>query len=690
MVRPALLADLRGIVGADGVIDRPEALLVYECDGYTLERAAPEVVVLPRTPAEVAAVLRLLAAERIPFVPRGAGTGLSGGTLPVEAPVMVGTSRLTAIEAIDVANRRIVVQAGVVNQWVTNAVRAHGLCYAPDPSSQPACTIGGNIAENSGGPHTLKYGVTTNHVLGVELVLASGEVVTLGGAVEDRPGYDLVGLVVGAEGTFGIVTRATLRLVRAPEAYRTLLAVFESVEAASEAVSGIIAAGIVPAALEMMDRLILQALEQAYHIGLPTDAGAVLLIELDGPAVGLDPQAERVAAVCRQNRVREVRVARDEAERAALWKCRKRAFGAVGRLAPNYCTQDGVVPRTRVPDILRHIAAAAERHRLRIANVFHAGDGNIHPILLFDERDRDEVRRVRAAARAGASLVAQGLGAHLSVGAPPARLDVVLGLDRLARVIDHQAGDMTVTVEAGCTLAALAKTLATSGQWLPLDPPWPDATTIGGLIAANLSGPLPASQGRVRDLLLGIRVVGADGALVSGGGRVVKNVAGYDLPKLHVGALGTLGVIVEATFKVRPRPACEEAVVIAARSVEAAAETALGVMASEAAPLWLEVGGPGALPEGPGDGAAVVVGLAGIAEEVAHARARTLELAKARGLRAITVADGAALRARLAGFALEPAAAVLRAGMLPTEFGEFIARVSRCGAALRCLAHAAR
>src|SRR5206468_3032902 len=248
-------------------------------------------------------------AEKIAFVPRGAGTGLSGGTLPVAAPVMICTSRLDRIETIDVPNRRIVAQAGVVNQWVTNAVRAHGLCYAPDPSSQPACTIGGNIAENSGGPHTLKYGVTTNHVLGVELVLASGEVVTLGGAVEDRPGYDLVGLVVGAEGTFGIVTRATLRLVRAPEAYRTLLAVFESVDAASEAVSGIIAAGIVPAALEMMDRLILQALEQAYHIGLPTDAGAVLLIELDGPEVGLDPQAEQVAAVCRTNGVRAACVA---------------------------------------------------------------------------------------------------------------------------------------------------------------------------------------------------------------------------------------------------------------------------------------------------------------------------------------------------------------------------------------------
>src|SRR5690348_7484327 len=246
MVARALVSRLRAAVGADGVIDRPEALLVYECDGYTLERATPELVVLPRSSAEVSAVLRLLAADGIAFVPRGAGTGLSGGTLPVAAPVMICTSRMRAIEAIDVTNRRIVVQAGVVNQWVTNAVRTHGIAYAPDPSSQPACTIGGNVAENSGGPHTLKYGVTTNHVLGVELALPSGELVELGGPVEDRSGYDLVGLVVGAEGTFGIVTRATLRLIRTPEAYRTLLAVFESVDAASEAVSGIIAAGIVP------------------------------------------------------------------------------------------------------------------------------------------------------------------------------------------------------------------------------------------------------------------------------------------------------------------------------------------------------------------------------------------------------------------------------------------------------------
>lgn len=390
---------LEEIVGPKGIISRRDSLLPYECDGYTLERAAPELVVLPGTPEEVSAVVRVLAEDGVAFVPRGAGTGLSGGTLPIGAPVVIGTSRLQKIEAIDVRNRRVTAQAGVVNLWVSRAVESAGLLFAPDPSSQTACTIGGNVAENSGGPHTLKYGVTTNHVLAVELVLPSGEVVQVGSTVEDRAGYDLVGLVVGAEGTLGIVTRATLRLVRAPQAYRTLLTVFDSVAEASEAVSGIIAAGIVPAALEMMDNLILAAVEAAFRAGLPTEAGAVLLIELDGPAAGLDDQVERVASVCRRHGAQEVRIARDEAERALLWKCRKRAFGAVGRLAPNYCTQDGVVPRSRVPEILRRIAAAAERYRLRIGNVFHAGDGNIHPIILFDERDRDEVARVLAAGR---------------------------------------------------------------------------------------------------------------------------------------------------------------------------------------------------------------------------------------------------------------------------------------------------
>jgi glycolate oxidase len=355
--------------------------------------------VLPRTTEEVVRIVRLLDRERLAFVPRGAGTGLSGGCLPVGAPVMIGTSRMNRIVEVDLVNRRAVVEAGVVNLWVTNAVKQHGLCYAPDPSSQMACSIGGNVAENSGGPHTLKYGVTTNHVLGVELVLPNGEVVQLGGAVEDVPGYDLTGLVVGAEGTFGIVTTATLRLVRQPEAWKTLLAIFESVDDATASVSGIIGAGIIPAALEMMDQLIVGAVEAAFHFGFPTDAGAVLIVEIDGLAAGLDQHVQRVAEICRANRARAVSVAKDEGERAALWKSRKRAFGAVGRLAPNYCTQDGVVPRTKVPDILRRITAIGQRYALRIGNVFHAGDGNIHPIILFDERDADQVRRVLDAGR---------------------------------------------------------------------------------------------------------------------------------------------------------------------------------------------------------------------------------------------------------------------------------------------------
>jgi glycolate oxidase len=393
----ALAPALARIVGDGGVLNGHAETLVYECDGYTLEKSAPELVVLPRSTAETAAVVRTLAAAGVAFVPRGAGTGLSGGALPVGAPVMICTTRMNRLRLIDTANRRVVAESGVVNARVSAAVAGAGLYYAPDPSSQPACTIGGNVAENSGGPHTLKYGVTTNHVLGVELVLPDGEVVAIGGLVEDAPGYDLTGLVVGSEGTFGVVTAATLRLLKTPEATRTFLAAYDGIDAASETVSGLIAGGMVPAALEMMDRLIIQAVDAAYGVGFPADVGAVLIIEIDGIDAALDAEEEQVLAVCRRHGAREVRVARDAAERSLLWKSRKRAFGAVGRLAPNYCTQDGVVPRTRLPEILRRIAAAAERHRLRIANVFHAGDGNIHPILLYDERNGDEVRRVLAA-----------------------------------------------------------------------------------------------------------------------------------------------------------------------------------------------------------------------------------------------------------------------------------------------------
>ena len=395
-IPPALVDELRAIVGDDGILADPAELRVYECDAYTLERSLPNVVVLPQTTEQVAAVVKLCAQHNIPIIPRGAGTSLSGAVLAVTGGVMIALTRMNKILAVDYRNRRALVEAGCVNAWITNAVKSRGLLYAPDPSSQPACTIGGNVGTNSGGPHTLKYGVTTDHILGFEMVLPDGEIVWLGSTPdggEEVDGYDLRGVVIGSEGMFGIVTRVLVRLIRAPQAYKTMLGVFESVDGASQAVSDIIGAGIVPAALEMMDQLITQAVEAAYHFGFPLDAGAVLIVELDGLATGLNRQAERVIAICKNNRAREVRVAKTDQERADLWKCRKRAFGAIGRLSPNFLTQDGVVPRSKLPEIMRFIRACSEKYGLRIPNVFHAGDGNIHPLILYDERDPDQIRR---------------------------------------------------------------------------------------------------------------------------------------------------------------------------------------------------------------------------------------------------------------------------------------------------------
>jgi len=399
-ITPQIVAELRVIVGRSNVVADADELLVYECDAYTLEKYLPSVVVLPRSTNEVAAVVKLCARHQLPFIPRGAGTSLSGTVLPVGGGVMIALTRMNSILSVDVRNRRALVEAGCVNARVTDAVKAHGLFYAPDPSSQSACTIGGNVATNSGGPHTLKYGVTTNHVLGFEMVLPDGEMVWLGTTPEggeDVDGYDLRGAVIGSEGMFGIVTRVLVRLLRAPQAYKTMLGVFESVDDASLTVSDIIGAGIVPGALEMMDQLITQAVEAAYHFGFPLDAGAVLIVELDGLTAGLERQAERVIEICKKNRAREVRLARTDRERADLWKCRKRAFGAIGRLSPNFLTQDGVVPRSKLPEIMRFIGACSEKYGLRIPNVFHAGDGNIHPLVLYDERDPDQVRRALAA-----------------------------------------------------------------------------------------------------------------------------------------------------------------------------------------------------------------------------------------------------------------------------------------------------
>ncbi len=393
----SLHEQLRALLGPTGVLTAPCELMAYECDGFTIEKNQPDYVVFPNTTAQIASIVKLCNKFNVSFLARGAGTSLAGGCLPVGGGVLISLARMKRILEVNYRDGYAVVEAGVVNLGLTRQLLPHGYHFAPDPSSQGACTIGGNVATNSGGPHTLKYGVTVNHVLGLELVLPDGSVVATGGGVEDLPGYDLTGVMVGSEGTFGIVSKAWVRITRTPEAHRTLLGVFETVDDATNTISDLIGAGIVPAALEMLDALILQAVEAAFRFGFPLDAEAVLIMEVDGLEAGLEEEAAQIEAIALKNGAREVRRAENAAQRGALWKARKQAFGAIGRLASSFCTQDGVVPRTKLPEMLRTIQAIGRKYELRIANVFHAGDGNIHPILLFDERDPQQIDRVLAA-----------------------------------------------------------------------------------------------------------------------------------------------------------------------------------------------------------------------------------------------------------------------------------------------------
>ncbi len=739
------MENLRAALGHHSVLADPEELLVYECDGLPHHKYRPRAVVFPNSTEETAETMRLLALAGVPFTPRGAGTGLSGGALALNSGIVIELARMRKILSIDRENRLAIVQTGVVNSRVSRAVAHLGLHYVPDPSSQPTCTIGGNIAENAGGIHCLKYGTTTDHVIGARVVLAGGEIVDLEGASGEGNGYDLLGVFVGSEGTFGIATEATLRLTPMPPAVRTLLADFVEVNNASHAVSAIIAAGVMPAALEMMDREIIRAVEASvFAAGLPTDAGAALLIELDGLEAGLDDETNRVAAICLQNGARSCRRARDENERKKLWAARKGAFGAVGRIAPDSMIQDAVVPRSRLPEVLSETYRIAAKHQLVIANVFHAGDGNLHPLICFDSRSPEEVRQVKEAGRelmevcvrAGGSItgehgvgldkreyfpltfsevdmetmlkvreafdpsglcnpgkiiptprgcgegravarfgsserwgdgetrgrgdtVTEGEGsdaqvwnadaaskrsdpaalrppfspspcppvsvsrsqvvapssveeaieivknaaaekfrvipagaralsglAHESVSQTLARksvansfahesvtqglaqksvtqnLDqesvgqsaVVISTGRLNRLIEHEPADLIATAQAGMRLEEFNSHLAQQGQWLPLDPPDDGSATLGGVIATGLSGPFDCGYGPPRKYVIGMKVVTANGEVVKAGGKVVKNVAGYDLCKLFTGSYGTLGLIIELTFKLRPRP----------------------------------------------------------------------------------------------------------------------------------------
>jgi glycolate oxidase subunit GlcD len=735
--RDALVEDLREIVGRKNVLAEPEELLVYECDGLPQHKHPPCAVVFPTSTEETSEVLGLLSDEGVSFAPRGAGTGLSGGALAINRGVVIELARMRAILKIDPENRLAVVQTGLVNAHLSRAVAPYGLYYVPDPSSQPSCTIGGNIAENAGGIHCLKYGTTTDHVIGARVVLADGSIVDLGGSTA---GYDLLGVFVGSEGTFGIATEATVKLTPIPPAVRTLLADFLDVDDASRAVSAIISAGMLPAALEMMDNAIIRAVEASiFTAGLPIDAQAVLLVELDGVEAGIDDDVEKAEAILREHGARSVRRAADEDERKKLWAARKGAFGAVGRLSPDIMIQDAVVPRSRLPEVLAETYRISARYNLQLANVFHAGDGNLHPLICFDLRHGDDLERVRQAGReimetcvraggsitgehgvgldksgylplifsdddmdammqvraafdpsglcnpgkiipmprgcgegravatsslsepeavatgslqaaashqqrgeasssatnlslsdtppnrttqkqtlistklneariarefarivgdqsvrrlsdsiassqsntppAGRSLevapqsseaaaqvmrlamkenlavVPAGAVTWIDAGNPMSRADLLLTTRRMTRVISHEPADLVATAEAGVRLLEFQKHLAQAGQWLPIDPPDDGRATLGGVVATGLGGPHSLGFGRPRSFVIGMRVVLSDGRSIKAGGNVVKNVAGYDLCKLFTGSYGTLGLITELTFKLRPLPA---------------------------------------------------------------------------------------------------------------------------------------
>ncbi len=437
-----ILRELEAVVGKDWVLTDPDRLLVYEADAQTAHSRAPQAVVLPATTEEASSVFRALHGAGIPVVPRGSGTGLSGGALAIAGGVVVGTSRMNQILEVDPLNRRALVQCGVLNTHLTEAAAPHGLHYAPDPSSQTACTIGGNVAENSGGPHCLKYGVTCRYITGLRVVLPDGKVVWLGGLGREAPSFDLVGLFVGSEGCFGLAAEVEVALLPIPESTRTLLAMFETLEDAGRAVTAIIAEGLLPAALEIVDKNTIKAVEASiFAAGYPTDVAAALVVEFDGVDAGLDLEAEQAARCCEAAGAREVRQARSEDERMALWKGRKKAFGAMGRLAPDLLVQDATVPRTRLPEVLSKISEIADRYGVQVANVFHAGDGNLHPNIVFDRRDAEETQRVEEASReimavcvdAGGTITGEhGVGIdkrkYMPLVFSPGELDVLRGV----------------------------------------------------------------------------------------------------------------------------------------------------------------------------------------------------------------------------------------------------------------------
>lgn len=647
-MRPGLVSRLAAVVGKDHVFSGEADTAVYAYDA-SLATSRPEAVVFPGDTAEVARVVRLATRLGVPILPRGFGTNLSGGTIPAHSGLIICLSRLNRILEIQPELGVAVVQPGVTNLELQDALSPHGFFYAPDPASQKVATLGGNVGENSGGPRCVKYGVTQNHVLGLEVVLPGGDVLRLGGSALDPPGYDLRGLLIGSEGTLGIVTEVTVRILPCPESVITLLAVYDRIPDAAGTVSEIMSRGIQPSALEMMDNPVMRAVEAGMPCGYPLDADAVLIIEVDGPVEGLDELAGRIRAICSRMGAREVRLASDAGERDRLWAGRRGALGAVARLAPNYLVADCTVPRSALPEALDRVAAIAAAHHLEHGNVFHAGDGNLHPLLFFDSRDVEQVRNVKSAGReimeacvrlGGTISGEHGVGLEkieamrlvfseesldfqrrikqavdpenllnpgkifpkrkpsskgvappaasrpfpqdlcpesaeeavgmvrearacgqplvpLGHGSPPDLPEsgtVPIRSTRLDRVLEFSAANQTVRVQSGMRLARLQDFLADHGLWLPIRPLNGRSSTLGGLAAVNGCGPERPAYGAMQDRVLGLCFVCGRGSEIRAGGRVIKNVAGYDLCRLMVRSRGQLGFLTEVTLHLASRP----------------------------------------------------------------------------------------------------------------------------------------
>jgi D-lactate dehydrogenase (cytochrome) len=707
MIPKELINELRRIVGDAHVSESRTAAELYSYDA-SLAKGAPGAVVFPADARETAQVVRAAARAGVAFVPRGFGTNLSGGTVLPSGGLTVCLSRLNRILGIFPASRSAVVQPGVTNLELQNALAPLGFFYAPDPASQKVSTLGGNVGENSGGPRCLKYGVTTNHVIGLEVVLTTGERLRLGGADLDPPGYDLRALLIGSEGTLAVVTEVTVRILPKPEKVVTQLVVYDAVDDAARSVAGIIAAGIVPATLEMMDAPIIRAVEDSYVCGYPRDAAAVLIIEVEGPAEGLDHQAGRIREICAANGCREVRDAAGAEERARLWEGRRGAFGAVARLAPNYLVNDCTVPRTLLPKALAQVAEIVKRYGFEHGNVFHAGDGNLHPLILFDSRDPAQLKRVHEAGweimqacvalggtisgehgiglekmdamrmvfsdadidaqrslqeafdparvlnpgkmfpdttrpfalasqaagtgaddalsaaerraaehvkqafAAGEALLPLGGGSMQAAGNLPERATTPVHTQALTGMVELDPSNQYFTAGAGMTLGAIQDALAPHQQWLPLRPALAVlGRTIGGIAATGALGPERLVYGAPRELLLGLRFIDGRGRLVNAGGRVVKNVAGYDMTRLVAGSAGTLGLITRVTMKTATRP--ERCALASA----CGAPDACGSLATQVLGSSLGAAFVAAVPANGGGSWRLSIGFEGFAETVA-------------------------------------------------------------------------